>query len=477
MKIVGTIRSKRIPIAAGVAALGIALAILSGWYKLFRVEPDISRSAEEQFKYGSIGTEAANGLPYWIWLVLPRMFPEYLPGPGGYLSLGVAGEEGHEMPIGFTRKTIGFPRVGINCALCHTATFRTRVDEKPTIVLGGPAHQFDAQRYLRFLFDCANDPRFNSANVLAQIRPIHQLSFLDTELYRFLIIPQTRKALLQQRAANEWWNDRPKWGRGRIDPFNPVKFGTLKLPIDNTIGNSDMAPIWNLRAHAGDAYHWDGLNTVLRDVFLSSAIGDGATEQSVNLKGLAKIRRWLMNLPPPKYPFPIDQTSAARGRRSFNDRCASCHDPGQGRTGKVIPIDEIGTDRHRLDMWTKRAAATYNKFAKDYPWRFRGFRKTNGYVAVPLDGLWLRAPYLHNGSVPSLRDLLEPPPLRPKLFYRGYDVYDPEKVGFQSQGPDAVREGSRYDTSLPGNGNFGHAYGTDLPPQEKADLVEYLKTF
>ena len=64
-----------------------------------------------------------------------------------------------------------------------------------------------------------------------------------------------------------------------------------------------------------------------------------------------------------------------------------------------------------------------------YPWRFTHFRKTNGYANMPLDGVWLRAPYLHNGSAPSLRDLLEPPEARPKTFYRGYDVYDSREGG------------------------------------------------
>jgi len=116
-----------------------------------------------------------------------------------------------------------------------------------------------------------------------------------------------------------------------------------------------------------------------------------------------------------------------------------------------------------------------------YPWRFTHFRKTFGYANMPLDGLWLRAPYLHNGSVPSLRDLLEPAAARPKTFYRGNDVYDPVKVGFVSD----QLEGNGHpffllDTALPGNGNGGHegqAYGTELSATEKTALVEFLKTF
>jgi hypothetical protein len=94
---------------------------------------------------------------------------------------------------------------------------------------------------------------------------------------------------------------------------------------------------------------------------------------------------------------------------------------------------------------------------------------------MPLDGLWLR-PHLHNGSVPTLRDLLEPPERRPTVFYRGYTVYDYANVGFVTSGPEAEREGFRYDTSVRGNSNAGHVYGTDLTPEQKAVLLEFMKT-
>jgi hypothetical protein len=101
------------------------------------------------------------------------------------------------------------------------------------------------------------------------------------------------------------------------------------------------------------------------------------------------------------------------------------------------------------------------------------FRKTFGYANMPLDGIWLRAPYLHNGSVPTLRDLLDRPEARPKKFWRGYDVIDPVKVGFVS----TVPTDSPFDTALPGNGNQGHTWGTALRDDEKDAIVEYLKTF
>jgi hypothetical protein len=95
--------------------------------------------------------------------------------------------------------------------------------------------------------------------------------------------------------------------------------------------------------------------------------------------------------------------------------------PGYGRGGGPR---SGGTDRHRLDSYTYALLANQNTLYAGYPWRFTKFRKTNGYANMPLDGIWLRAPYLHNGSVPSLRDLMEPPENRPQSFYRGNDVFD-----------------------------------------------------
>ena len=465
-------------IATVVLVVGLLVSgvVYGGWYYLFREVPIVYEQPEEHFKYGSIGTEPSEGIPYWIWLMLPRIFPEKLPGPGGYASLGITWEEGKEMPVGFTKKTIGFPRVGITCALCHSSTFRKSSEDKPTVVATGPSSKFNLQGYIRFLNDSASDPRFTSDYVLGKLKDVYDFSPLEKLLYRYLIIPETRKALLQQKEEFAWMDSRPDWGPGRIDPFNPVKFGTLKLAQDNTIGNSDMMPIWNEKQHQGFAFHWDGLETSLTETVQTGAIGDGATKESIPIKDLERVENFIKEKEPPQFPYPINQKLLAQGNEIFINTCASCHAFGGERTGTVIPLQEIRTDRHRIDMWTQEAADVYNQFAEGYIWDFDQLRKVNGYLAVSLEGLWLRAPYLHNGSVPFLTDLLENPEKRTQLFYRGYDVYDPEKVGFVSEGAEAERVGFKYDTHVPGNSNQGHLYGTNLTAEDKEALIEYLKS-
>jgi hypothetical protein len=473
----------------GISVLGVIVGAVA-YVKFFREEPTpFFASDEEHFLYGSVGTEAEEGVPYWIWVVLPRIFPEYLPRPGGYAALGVPAVGGHEMPVGLSKVTIGFPRVAINCAMCHAASYRARPDDPLKIAAAAPSHQMAPQMYFRFLVNCASDPRFNADTILAEIAKNHRLSFLDRLLYRFLIIPGTRRGLLRVRDRDAWMSSRPDWGRGRIDPFNRVKFTFLQQPLDSTIGNSDMVPIWNMKQRQGHALHWDGLVTSLQEAVLSSALGDGATRKWVDrdfekwnatrpeeMSSLRRVMNYISDVQPPAYPYPINRDLAAAGEPIYKAECASCHDFGGERTGTVVPASETGTDTHRLAMWTKEAAAAYNAYGDGHPWKFSAFRKTGGYVSVPLDGLWLRAPYLHNGSVPSLGDLLETPEQRPTVFWRGYDVYDASKVGFVSTGPEAERLGTQYDTSLPANGNAGHLYGTGLAPEDKRALLEYLKT-
>ena len=434
-------------------------------------------SVEEQFKYGSVGIESEEGLPYWIWQVLPRVFADKLPRPGGYAAFGFQWEPGKELPVGFSKVDLyGGPRVAINCAFCHTASVRTSELEAPRLIAAGPGNQINPQAYVKFLQAVAEDPRFDSGELLDAIGGLTSLSWRQRMQYRYILIPAAKKALRRQRQDYDWMYRNPVWGPGRIDPFNPVKFGILKLPVDQTIGNSDMVPIWNMKARQGMSLHWDGLSASLREVVLSSALGDGASRKSIQLPALARIEEWLLQVQPPAYPYDVDKALAGEGRAVYDQQCAQCHAPGGTRTGTVVPVEEVGTDRHRLDMWTPAAPLAYNNYTNGYAYDFTGFRKTNGYVAVPLDGVWLRAPYLHNGSVPSLQELFEPVSGRRSTFYRGYNVYDPVRVGFVSEGDSVKRAGTLYDTSLPGNSNAGHLYGVELTPAQKKALIEYLKT-
>ena len=473
----------------------VALVLIAGvvglqsYYSLYRVAPVPQlESAEDHFLYGSIGTEERDGIPFWIWLVLPRIFPEYLPTPGGYASIGIVAREGREMPIGLSKVEIGVPRVGVNCAFCHTAMVRATPTDPPMFYPGAPAHQVGAQEYRRFLVAAASDPRFTASTILGEIARNVDLPLTDRLLYRFVLIPETRRALL--RRADNATTTRTAWGRGRADLVNRAKFNILRHPADATSGTADAMPLWHLQNRRDHGYGWDRSNASLREVVRAEAIFEGAsirwmdtdTEMwnrsgAMQPSSLRRILEYVNDLKPPKYPFAVDSILAAAGATTYAATCAQCHEADGARANSPIPIAELGTDRSRLDAWTTEAADALNAFGKGHDWKFSNFRKgSSGYVAPPLDGIWLSAPYLHNGSVPTLSALLDAPANRPARFWRGYDVYDQAAVGFISDSPEAQRLGTLLDVTQPGNGNGGHTYGTTLSASEKRALIEYLKT-
>ena len=464
---------------------GVGAAI--GWYKFLREEPQpdwVTATPDMRFKYGSIGAEHDAGIPYWIFFVLPRMFPEKLPGPGGYASLGVAWEQGQELPIGFTKKTIGFPRVANNCASCHTASYRRSANENPVFVPTGPNHTLDLQAFFRFVVDCARDPRFNADEIMSEIALVYDLPLLDRLIYRYVLIPITKKRLLERERQFKWvyHKEFPLWGRGRDDAMNLTKYFLLNWSMDNSIGPTDMPSVWNLKKYKpekGMLMNLAGDSHDARSVIIDSALGLLNAEPHDREDFLAQIDwlvKYLSEKPAPKYPFPIVQTLAEDGKAVFDNNCARCH--ASERTGTRVPVAEVGTDAERLKTWSKKAAIESNKVVRSFGIERPGLveNEPSGYIAAFLDGIWLRAPYLHNGSVPSLRDLLKPATERPKVFYRGYDVYDAENVGFVTQGPQAERVGTKYDVSARSNGNQGHEFGTNLSARDKDALIEYLKT-
>lgn len=167
---------KRLVLVA-VIALMVAIALILGtrWQRLTSSLPlTVSATSGNPAKVSLADTESITDIPFWIWVVLPRLFPEKLPGAGGYTSLGLTWERGSELPVGFTKNASGIPRV----------------------MLDDPKANIDVQRYTQFLVDCARDPRFNPDFILPEIAYNINLSPWEKLVYRFSAIPKTKKMLL-----------------------------------------------------------------------------------------------------------------------------------------------------------------------------------------------------------------------------------------------------------------------------------------
>jgi len=198
---------------------------------------------------------------------------------------------------------------------------------------------------------------------------------------------------------------------------------------------------------------------------------------------------YISSLRPPKYPGKINHLMAEQGREVFEQKCAECHGSygnSQEYPNRRIPLENIGTDPVRL---TALEVAGREKYARSW------FAHANeqeeqttvvdpdGYVAPALDGIWASAPYLHNGSVPTLWHLLNPSE-RPTVWRPLNQQLDPERVGLtikvEEKAPitelDAAMRRSYFDTRRFGKGNAGHDYPEELTDAQKRAVLEYLKT-
>lgn len=484
--------------------LFVAVVLVFLCYLLIRFVPEYPvryASIEDHFKYGSIGTEPVNGLPYWIWKVLPVLFADKLP-ENGYRGLGFLYENGIDLPIGVSRRTVtGLDRVWLNCGVCHTGTYRETPSSARVVVLGMPANHLKLYDLIQFLISTARDNRFTPERMMPKIEEISggDVGWLERMLYRYLVIPRVRTALLDLGEVLAFMNRQSNWGTGRVDTFNAYKTNQLGFPPDRVpqeelTGAADLPSIWGQKPREGMRLHWDGNNDSVQERNLSAALGAGVTPVTVDMGGIRRIMDWIWDLQPPPYPkkTAINSNKASTGKGLYQRYCSDCHGMKEGdhydfdtkrftRLGKVEAIGDIKTDPGRLDSYSELLAMNQNTLYSGYPWRFKRFRKTNGYASMPLDGIWLRSPYLHNGSVPTLRDLLDPSGNRPQRFYRGYDVLDMDKVGFISDLPEENGEHFfLFDTQVAGNSNRGHEgpdYGTHLSADEKDAIVEYMKEF
>lgn len=456
----------------------LGLVAFSAYRQVMRIDVDVKYdNDEDHFKYGSIGSDKA-GIPYWIWKTMPEVCSAELPG--GYASLGVVQEPGKDTPIGFSKRQVGpVVQVGPTCGLCHTGTVRRTAADAPMTYLTAPAHQLDLEGYFRFLFSCSRDPNFTTENFIAAIGKHTDLSLLDRLVYR-IAVPRVQKALSDRVPQFEAITaNRPPWGPGRVDTFNPYKVLIFHIDMshDSSIGTADFMSIWNQAPREGIWLHWDGNNDSVDERNLSAAIGAGATPDSLDIPNILRVKRWILTKPAPAYPFTIDGAKAAAGKPIYERACAYCHEIGNRQFGQVTPLTELRTDAERNTSFDQAMADRMNTLGAGKPWHFHRFRPTKGYANHPLDGIWLRAPYLHNGSVPTLRDLLKPEAQRPAIFYRGNDVYDERNVGFVStEAQRGDKSFYKFDTHDRGNGNAGHLYGIDLSDADKDALLEFLKT-
>jgi mono/diheme cytochrome c family protein len=309
--------------------------------------------------------------------------------------------------------------------------------------------------------------------------------------------------------------------------FGHMDLGSLLLPLGTTVGttnavifgvalmrhrDADLAivqrpPRFDLMHHDMDApawWHYRKRKSLYVDGF--AAKGHRVLMQFLLVKEngperfrewedeFRDIEAWIASLEPPRWPGAIDAALAERGRGVFGRHCAECHGtygPDGSYPERLVPLAEVATDPVRLRSLSRQDRAALNASwfghfgadsqAPDVDLASR--EAGGGYVAPPLDGVWASAPYLHNGSVPTLWHLLHPD-ARPVVWRRTDTGYDDDRVGLEVEElaelpaeklPPAERR-RHFDTRKPGKSAAGHDFPDALDAGERAAVLEYLKT-
>jgi hypothetical protein len=241
--------------------------------------------------------------------------------------------------------------------------------------------------------------------------------------------------------------------------------------------------------------------------------GGVAVDSSIPIENIRRLEALIDELRPPAWPGTIDGDRAARGQQLYQRDCAGCHDgerDGAVLVQTLVDVTEVGTDGAYADAINDRTIAStgttglptgrlaieltadiagavieleltrlgvddagQSAFTEGRP---NQWRAVAAYKALPLAGIWATPPYLHNGSVPSLYELLLPAGARSAEFeLAALPDYDPVRVGVSVDQPGAGV--FVFDTRVPGNTNTGHEYGVaDYDEEDRIALIEYLKT-
>ena len=337
-------------------------------------------------------------------------------------------------------------------------------------------------------------------------------------------------------------------GYGRIDAFINAFNITLRDKKERADISAPLGypALWGIDQKKLIHYTGNTNSVLLRNV--GQAMGGGAIllddefDSTVNIPNLYRLENLMYKIEAPDWvkmfkhenkSYRIDRLKAERGEEIFKQNCAQCHLPKSIDRNYVRPLydygvysqAEIGTDpelarqivkpikplsdpeSYPREFYLKETQGIVEAYFKKYNvspedqreltfQKYRGdewyrdtFQQFEGLTYSPRDlsGIWATAPFLHNNSVPTLWDLLQPHEKRPVVFRQGLQLFDPKKVGAKdSELPldSCVRphwkdykwdEYHCIDTRLRGNSNAGHEFGVELSDEEKWELIEYLK--
>jgi len=461
---------------------------------------DQNRPAFEAFLHRAVGS---NGVPLALLRNFSKVFPDIWGtpeesfGPQGFFADPFQPYAPVPFGLAVTRTSTGLDVAQLTCAGCHTGRV-IGPDGKVITLIGAPntlANQFGTA-----IEKTVVDPRYLAAfgeNALT-------VGFRDKVLQKIQLSDLTAGAFTYNRQrvpnapdlrdqASPGFLDALSAGTPILtlpDLFDPAKAALIVVAVlPPAPAQSDIMSVW--RQDARTIAQWDGGIVSRLHRNLSAEIGVVSDPAAADFENARLTTELTAGLPSAPYPFDVDLGLANSGKKLFEKYCEGCH---HDNNATIFAAAKTGTDPNRAQATQAEARRRLIALLRtacpdpavcnlpDDEIVLDLDAAGRGYVSHPLDGIWARAPYLHNGSVPTLHHLLVPES-RPATFFRGSLRYDQAKVGFVWDDSAAADPYTHvYDSGLAGRANTGHDTaefnGIDWSqnPRDLAALLEYLKT-
>ena len=453
-----------------IVILILAAAITSFTFTTFNDDKPVSippskqrtnGNAREGYNYLVTGDYVKGGLPLNIFLL--GTF-----GQKTYLQ-----REGLNKNIGFAYTAIkasnGETLVAPNCLQCHAQVFEDQLiiglgNSLSDFTMGQKLNTANIEMLEKLLKVNAPKQYEASASFIKITKTIAPFLFADVKGVN--VADRLAAILVAHRdPANFKWSD------------------NALMPIPNELIPTDTPPWWLLKKKNAMFYNGFGRGDFGKFLMASNLLTVKDTSESRTVdEHMPDVLAYIYSLQPPKYPKAIDATLTAKGKTIFEQACSDCHGTYGDKSNYpnlLIPESIVKTDSflYKSNYSNPQFVNWFNKSwftTGDHPAQLVPF---NGYIAPPLDGIWISAPYFHNGSVPSLEAVLNSK-LRPKFWSRDFDrpEYNYENPGWKYKVEEKALNTSTYNTTLPGYGNYGHYFGDALSAEDRKAVIEYLKT-
>ncbi len=432
------------------------------------VGPSMQRSGDPDTGYDVLvnGDYTSCGMPYAAW--------RRAAGPSENAPT-LEGREGRnaEMPYYLTvsEDPQGVDVVANNCLLCHGGSF----NGEPIIGLGNESLDFtdDPRELADAIGSYVSGERETEAWRKWAERITAIAPYMITDTVGVNPAPNLTLALIAHRDPSTLaWSEQPRFAPPPEEP----------LPIS-------VPPWWRMSKKNSMFYNGMGRGDHARFMMMKSLVCTDSVQEAEEIDAaFTHVRAYLASLEAPEYPFAIDEGLAERGGSLFEAECADCHGtygPGADYPNLVVGLETIGTDSAYAIRAYEESERFMNWFNRSWYGELAQARPAPGYVAPPLDGIWATAPFLHNGSVPTIEALLDSGQ-RPTYWIRSFDStdFDEEALGWSYRSLSHGKEGARdpeqrrriYDTTREGYSNAGHTFGDGLTETEQRAVIEYLKT-